>query len=197
MWLILHKDRHHNCYTITDYIMIFLKKEFFIYNLRYKLYKNLIEAIVVMPFICTSCGTAQLSYINNQNISYEIVDKGSYSGYDEEAQMWIMNEENWKRCWEKLYKDTVPKPEIPAVNFDRKHLIACFMGSRSKGGFQVSVEQVRLEGHTLHVDLVYNNPGKDCITTLAITQPYIIIAIPDTDVKDITFEVRQIEKECG
>jgi len=178
--------------------MIFFKKEFFSYNLNYKLYKNLIEVVwVAMPFICIACGTTWLNYTDNQNISHEIVDQGSYSGYDEETQVWIRNAENWNVCWDKLYKNTVPKPNIPEINFNKKHLVACFMGSRSKGGYQVAVEQVQLKGKILYVDLVYTNPGKDCITTLAITQPYIIIAIPVIDAKDIAFEISQREKKCG
>ncbi len=134
---------------------------------------------------------------DQEEIIFQIVDEGSYSGFNREEQLWIKNNDEWEACWNQLHKNTIPIPEVPTIDFEKNHVMACFMGEKGKGGYNISVDQVEKRKDTLHVEITYNIPGNNCITTMALSQPYIIISFPAQRIQDVACSITEKKTKCG
>lgn len=109
------------------------------------------------------------------------VAEGQYGGIREAQTRRIRSLADWETCWSELHEGTLPIPERPVVDFDSRELLACFMGERSSGGYRLSIPGVARQGDTLMIRVVHIEPGKRCLTTMALTQPYQVVAIPRQD----------------
>lgn len=90
--------------------------------------------------------------------------------------------------------DTTSRPD-PQIDFENFQVVAGGFGSRSSGGYIVSVESVLEFEHVIYVNVLDIRPGHSCGTTSAITHPSAIIVIKKTD-KPFKFFVSQYTREC-
>ena len=66
------------------------------------------------------------------------------------------------------------------LDFDQFDLVIVALGEQRTGGYAVNIESVQLEGGDLAVTGKATTPGKDAITTQALTYPYSAVSIPNT-----------------
>jgi hypothetical protein len=74
----------------------------------------------------------------------------------------------------------VGAPDVapPSVDFSTEIVAAVFLGTRSSGGYTVSVLSVEAEGEDgAVVNWEERAPGAGCIVTTALTQPFVLIAM--------------------
>jgi hypothetical protein len=83
----------------------------------------------------------------------------------------------------------------PAVAFDRHAVVAAFMGEKPTGGYAVVIERAVRRGDVLEVELALYEPGPGCMTTQAITQPFVFAAVP-AGPTDARFTTRRIAEPC-
>ncbi|MGQ9630068.1 MAG: protease complex subunit PrcB family protein [bacterium] len=111
----------------------------------------------------------------------EVIGKGFQSGYTEAANLVIKDEEEWKAIWEKVATPTLPKPEIPKVDFEKNMLIAVFMGQKSTGGYSVEVVGVEYRSDEVVVHIKETSPKPGAIVTQSLTQPFFIVQVPRSE----------------
>ena len=121
-----------------------------------------------------------------------IIHSGEYSGISTYQNLCIKSEEDWKKCWKNIHSQSIPVPKLPQVNFEEDMLVACFMGSRNSGGYTISIDQIVFEESGVFVRVTHSTPGENCIKTMALSQPYVIIKIQKSGHSDCRFE--QVEK---
>ncbi len=68
-------------------------------------------------------------------------------------------------------------------------------GTKSSGGYNMRVESVVDAGRYTVVTTLLEAPGKGCLVTLALTNPYIVIEIPDNH-KEIKFNHKVAKVDC-
>lgn len=85
--------------------------------------------------------------------------------------------------------------EPPDVDFEREMVIAVFMGERRTGGHTIHVESVQGGDDGVTVSVRMEAPGRNCMTTQSLTQPYQIVRLPRID-GDVSFEIDQVEVDC-
>jgi len=72
-----------------------------------------------------------------------------------------------------------PDPAPPILDFTTEIVVGVFLGTRPTGGYMAGVLSVTTDGAAgATVSFEERQPGSNCITTQALTQPFIIIAIP-------------------
>jgi hypothetical protein len=72
-------------------------------------------------------------------------------------------------------------PSFPTgVNFEKEEVLAVFDGTHSSGGYAIAIESIVDDGLTRKVSLIHREPGEDCMTTSAITSPFLLVAVPKT-----------------
>jgi hypothetical protein len=121
---------------------------------------------------------------------------GGYSGVNEASNKMITSMEEFYELWKQTYANRRPQPAIPEVNFEESVVIACFMGMRNTGGFAIKVSEVRKSGTTLEVVITQSSPGRNCMVTEALTQPFYIGKVSKGDIKDASFSTKSETVEC-
>ncbi len=130
------------------------------------------------------------------DIQWTKVTYGTYSAIEEENQQIIQTTADWEELWQAIHANTTPQPEIISVDFSTQMLIACFRGHCSSGGHGIGLEKISFDQGLLTTKMVYTAPGANCISTMALTQPYLIVAIDKVDVTDTKFESTVRRRDC-
>jgi hypothetical protein len=62
----------------------------------------------------------------------------------------------------------------PAVDFTKEFVFAAKLGTRSNGGFDLSIKSVTETDTKIEIVFQETTPGKGCMVTQAVINPYII-----------------------
>ena len=76
------------------------------------------------------------------------------------------------------------------------NMIVAQSGEKRSGGYKISIANVVDAGRYTEVTILLENPGKGCMATMALTNPYVIAQLPD-DHKDVKFVESVITKDCN
>ena len=100
------------------------------------------------------------------------------SGVDDSTRRVINDSATLAQVWATVFARRSEAPPVPAVNFANEMVIVASMGTRSSGGYTISVDSARVTGSELQVFVRSQAPGSLCGTTGALTQPVVIVAVP-------------------
>ena len=103
----------------------------------------------------------------------------------------IRGERRWSNLWDVLGEGG----RLPEVDFSKHMLIAVTQGRQRSGGHQIRVERIERTGTGWLVKLVERAPGRGCVVTGVITNPYHVVRVPRS-ARRVTFERRQTRKAC-
>jgi hypothetical protein len=128
-------------------------------------------------------------------VAYTTLAEGSYSGsVTERANYRIKNTEELVELWKMMYG--TDGPTLPAIDFGKHEVLAIFDGTHSSGGYDVRIASIEDEELTRRVTIVRVTPGDDCMTTTAITSPYLLVAAPKSVLPLSREEVSEVA-ECN
>jgi hypothetical protein len=145
------------------------------------------------PPINTSL-TIDLS-MSERTMKFQTIDKGYYSGHKSPAYYVINDAEEWADVWDQHTQTFSPQPPSPEVDFSRTTIIAVFMGEYNTGGYEIEIKEMVDTGPTVVVKVEKTYPGKGCIVTMALSQPYHIVEVDKID-KQVVFETSERTIEC-
>jgi hypothetical protein len=118
------------------------------------------------------------------------------NGYDRPVRAVIRDQESWQAAWTKLYIGMSPAPPAPpAVDFSRSAVILVALGARPSGGYDITISRVARDAGVVYVEVTSTSPGDRCGTTLALTRPVDIVAVPHT-VDEAVFVERNVVTQC-
>ena len=100
------------------------------------------------------------------------------SGVNDSTRRVINDSATLAQVWATVFAGRSEAPPVPAVNFANEMVIVASMGTRSSGGYTISVDSARVAGSELQVFVRSQAPGPLCGTTGALTQPVVIVAVP-------------------
>lgn len=100
------------------------------------------------------------------------------SGVNDSTRRVINDSATLAQVWATVFATRSEAPPVPAVNFANEMVIVASMGTRSSGGYSISVDSARVAGPELQVFVRSQAPGPLCGTTGALTQPVVIVAVP-------------------
>ena len=123
----------------------------------------------------------------------QLLDVGSHSGITEPTYVLIRNGAQFVALWRRVYAEHTPVPPVPEVDWSRQMVVAGFLGTRSHGGYEVSVAAAGEEGSRYRVVFQVSTPGVGCHTTEALTQPYVIAALP-ASLKPLQPELQEVHR---
>jgi len=147
--------------------------------------KHLIAALLLVA-ICLGALVFYEWQGEQIDLSFETISQIDYGGYENHEYLFIENSEEWGRIWSLALPDGSLSPEI---NFSTHIVIAVFMGERSTGGYEVSIERITDVGGEIIVNVDEIYPGRIFVTE-AFTWPHHIIKVERVQ-KPMVFEVQQ------
>ncbi|MFP4124982.1 MAG: protease complex subunit PrcB family protein [Coleofasciculus sp.] len=56
-----------------------------------------------------------------------------------------------------------------------------FQGNKPSGGYSVEIKDILIKDDKLVINAVEQQPGRNCMTTMAITQPYHLVTVEQSD----------------
>ncbi|MEO0299884.1 MAG: protease complex subunit PrcB family protein [candidate division WOR-3 bacterium] len=128
-------------------------------------------------------------------LEFETFEKGFYSGIKEKKEIVIKNKKEFLEMWKNHTKILLPLPEPPEIDFDKYMLICTFMGEKPTGGFSIEIKKIVENDREISVYVKEISPGKNCIVTMAFTQPYHIVLLKKSK-KKIKFYYEEEIKDC-
>ena len=117
-------------------------------------------------------------------LTFRILDTGTGSLLTTAQNRFARDQIAWNSLWIEhngVMPPGVGAPDIgpPIVDFATEIAVGVFLGTRPTGGYTVGVLSVTTDGAAgATVNFEERKPGSNCITTQALTQPFILIAIP-------------------
>jgi hypothetical protein len=113
------------------------------------------------------------------------------SGIKGARQLVIRDSVTWSQFWSELGAGVQPQ-----VDFGRDLVIAVASGERSTGGHDIEVKRVTRSGGELRIEVLRTAPGKNCMTTAALTQPVDVVLAPAVGVTGWSFIDRTATTAC-
>ena len=118
-----------------------------------------------------------------------------YSGIQQRERTVIRRQDDWQAFWTRAFNRQMPAPAPAAAGFSREVGIVAALGGTATGGYAVSIDSVSTTPGTTHVFVTERSPGRQCVTTQALTQPVDAVAVADAG-GAVRFHERSVVHEC-
>ena len=119
------------------------------------------------------------------------IGQWSNTGISESRRQVIRNANEWAQFWSELGVG-----ERPAVDFSRNLVVAVAAGQRSSGGYEIQVQRVAVANGELTIEVQETEPGPNCVTTGALSQPVDVVTVPGVGAKSWSFMERKEVRGC-
>lgn len=159
--------------------------------------------IIFIAFSLSACATNNAGYFDdgsgdNENVAFKIIAQGQHSNISLANQLVVKNKNDWLQLL-KINGDTAilnsKNSKKLAVDFDDKIVIAVFAGQQPSGGYSVSISSIKRVNDNLLVSLKFSEPDNNASVTLALTQPYIMLATDRVDGKIVFLSDEGLNKK--
>lgn len=132
--------------------------------------------IFPLLFLMLSCGSNAPKEVLDS--SFSIIFKSEIGGTENSGHILIQNNESYIQFIESLKLDESQYANFLKVDFKKKDVLVLYQGQKNFGGYQIDIESLKNENHTIIIKKRELAPKKGEITTSVITSPYCIALIP-------------------
>ncbi len=105
-----------------------------------------------------------------------------YSGYREPKRFVVRDRETWVDVWTQIWKLQSPKPDLPAIDFDKEMVLVAALGERPSSGYSILIDSAQATVDQLSVSVRVVSPGSGCAVLTVMTQPVDVASVPRLDV---------------
>lgn len=96
--------------------------------------------------------------------------------------------EEWQEKWT-ASGSTAPAPDVSEVDFDREVVVGVFAGEKPSGGWSIDENvEVKVQGRFGAVNYTVVGPGEGCMSSQALTFPYLVAAVRAESVRFVASE---------
>jgi len=125
--------------------------------------------------------TLDTGHASEREVHFEILERGDFSGYGEEAYIVVTNEYEWITLWEKHILLREPKEPLPSIDFSRSLVVCAFMGKCPTTGYSIDIKRIWTDGEQVFVEVVKCGPHEGFAVGEMITCPYVMALTEKTD----------------
>jgi hypothetical protein len=113
--------------------------------------------------------------------AWELLLQERHCAIYEPKNVVVKSQSEFDALWEQSLKgvDFGPlKPTLkPQVDFAKKWVIACFLGTVNTGGHLLEIQSIQAGSASTLITIVHKRPGANCVTPQVIESPYFIAAV--------------------
>lgn len=129
-------------------------------------------------FVSGSPGTSSVGKSEGP-VTFSVISDGQNSGsITERKNFRIKDRAELDALWEMMY--ATDGPPLPPIDFESNEVLAVFDGTHSSGGYEVRVASITDGALSRSIVILRRSPGDTCVTTDALTSPYVLIVLPKT-----------------
>lgn len=126
---------------------------------------------------------------------FETLEQEYYSAIEKPFEKVIKDKSSWDIFWSELHGNQSETLPTLQVDFTEKMVIGVGLGTRNTGGYEVQIQDVTVDNEKILVDYVEIQPGDDCLTTQALTQPYQLVVVDKSDLP-VEFNSQTETRNC-
>lgn len=155
---------------------------------------TLVILILSVLFSCKTSESTNGKKVMSKDVVLQVVElrSGQNSGFSQATNKVITTQKELNEVWAILFANYMKKDAAPEVDFKVNMLILVADGEKNSGGYSIKVNKaVTNESQTL-VSVLHTSPGKNCITTEAITYPFQLVQIKKTSQKVVFDDLEKI-----
>jgi hypothetical protein len=141
-----------------------------------KMFKNMVSLIGVC-LLFLSCKPAQQVVVKEKD-KFEVVFKSQIGGKKEKSNLIIKNYEEFNALITDLNVEEESFGKLLAIDLEKHDLVACFLGEKTTGGYDIDVADVIFTETTAQIILKDFGPEKNQLVTDAFTSPYLFVLVP-------------------
>lgn len=141
----------------------------------------------------TSAQTAD-DVVTAPSQSFTRLASRSTSGFTEPLELVVRGAVELAAAWKTLNQGLPGNPP-PEIDFGRSIVVVIALGERSTGGYAVHVESVERTGGALVIRYAATSPGRECMTTQALSAPVEVIRVDHT-AGTVRFERAEAVRPC-
>jgi hypothetical protein len=141
-----------------------------------KMFKNRVLLIGVC-LLFLSCKPAQQVVVKEKD-KYEVVFKSQIGGKKDKSTQVIKNYEEFNALITALNIGEESFGKLLAIDLEKHDLVACFLGEKTTGGYNIEVADVLFTETTAQIILKETGPEKNQLVTDAFTSPYLFVLVP-------------------
>ena len=140
------------------------------------MFKNRVSLIGVF-LLFLSCKPSQQVIVKEKD-KYEVVFKSQIGGKKEKSSQVIKNYEEFNSLITALNIGEESFGKLLAIDLEKHDLVACFLGEKTTGGYDIEVDDVLFTDTTAQIILKEITPEKNQLVTDAFTSPYLFVLVP-------------------
>lgn len=141
----------------------------------------------LLPLLAACAATPE-----NHNMPMTELARGAYSQLTVERMQVIRDAGTLAELWSQAQV----RDPVPPIDFEEQMVVLAALGERRTGGYRVDILRVAETETGLVVHVQVSTPGRGCMVTQALTQPYHFVAVPASDAP-VDFEVSHQRVSCG
>jgi hypothetical protein len=151
-----------------------------------------LAALCVLLTGCLKSGDAESpADVGPEALYFEAVGAGQIGSLSDTTETAIWTQHEWD-----AYRDSLRAPEpFQPVDFDQTMLLMAALPQTS-GGYRIQFESVEKEGERITASYVVFAPGPDCMTIMALTLPFQVVAVRRAT-GDVVFRRRVELESCA
>lgn len=137
--------------------------------------------LMAISFLLASCIYNVDAKNPAKSRAWELLLQERHCAIYEPRNMLVKSPKEFDALWEESTKgvDFGPlKPTVkPKVGFEKKWVIACFLGTVNTGGHSFKIQSIEAGSASTLITIVHTRPGADCLTPQVIESPYFMVAV--------------------
>jgi hypothetical protein len=134
-------------------------------------------SLIGICLLFLSCKPAQ-QVVEKEKDHYEVVFKSQIGGKKEKSTQVIKTYEEFNALITALNIEEESFGKLLAIDLEKHDLIACFLGEKTTGGYDIEVADVLFTDTTAQIILKEIGPEKNEFVTNAFTSPYLFVLVP-------------------
>lgn len=130
------------------------------------------------------------------SLPFEVVEEGAYGTFQEAGYKLITDQDAFSSLWQELHAHTLPVPPLPEIDLSDQAVVCVYMGTQNSGGFSIRITSVSVHQNIAYISVVTTSPGEGCMTTSALTSPYVMATIPSGSFANHELVVQKETSSC-
>ncbi len=141
-------------------------------------------------------------YLNAQkttspdSMKWETLLSGNQCLIEYPENLVLKTPEAFQALWNRAFAKMDVPPDKPAVDFEKYHVAAIFLGWKKKGGYILEIEKINARKGDIVIHFLEKEPGASCLSTAAIDFPYLLVQIPIGEKNTYVFDHKKMTYEC-
>lgn len=151
--------------------------------------RNLVFVLGILIFNF-SCNNSKITTDKSSDMNdYEVLYQSEYGGSGEEKTEVFVNAEEFSKMWNSYINAVSGQTDVPAIDFAKQMVVMRHFQSRNSGGTTYEIQSVKqTENKT---EIFYKVTPPSGMSTTAITNPLMIVAVKKTAQPQVEFKTQQ------